>query len=196
MERQQLRLSCFMIIGCAIFFGILQFFQQHLIYQYDVLFSQPWRIWTGHWVHVGWIHYLLNILAFACLPFLFSNIRWWYLIVLLIILPVLLSIIFHFIYPNVFAYAGLSGILHGLFIFCAIVSLNEKKERYFASIILLLILIKIIWEYYFGSFQTAQLIGHPVLTQAHLWGAIFGTLLAIICIIFRIEVIEKVNKNV
>lgn len=189
MERQQRRLSCFMILGCAIFFGILQFFQQQFVYQYDVLFSQPWRIWTGHWVHVGWIHYLLNILAFACLPFLFPNIRQGYLIVLLIILPPLLSIIFYFIYPNIFAYAGLSGILHGLFIFCAIVSLTEKKERYFSSIILLLILIKIIWEYFFGSFQTAQLIGSPVLTQAHLWGAVLGTLSAILCIIFRIDVI-------
>lgn len=191
MERQQFRQSCFMILGCAIFFGILQFFQQQFIYQYDVLFSQLWRIWTGHWVHVGWIHYLLNILAFACLPFLFPHIRQRYLIVLLIILPVLLSIIFYFIYPNIFAYAGLSGILHGLFIFCAIVSLTEPKERKFATLILLLILIKIVWEYFFGSFQTAQLIGSPVLTQAHLWGAIWGAMLAILCIIFHIKVIER-----
>ena len=193
MDKQQFNLSGLLILGYAIFFAILQFFQPHFIYQYDVILSQPWRLWTGHWVHVGWIHYLLNILALACLPFLFSQIKQKYLMVLLVILPPLLSIIFYFIYPNIFAYAGLSGVLHGLYIFCAITSLIEKKERYFVTLILLLILIKIIWEYFFGSFQTAQLIGSPVLTQAHLWGVILGTLLAILCIIGRIKVIQKIE---
>lgn len=191
MDRLQLLQSCLLILGCAIIFAILQLFQQQFIYQYDVLFSQPWRLWTGHWVHVGWVHYLLNIVALACLPFLFPHIKQKYFIILLMIFPPLLSINFYFIYPNIFAYAGLSGVLHGLYIFCAVVSLTEKQERNFALLILLLILIKIIWEYFFGSFQTAQLIGSPVLTQAHLWGVAFGTLLAILCIIFHINVIQE-----
>ena len=58
-----------------IFFAILQIFKDHLIYRHDLFFSQPWRWWTAHWVHVGWTHYLLNVLAFACLPFLFPYIH-------------------------------------------------------------------------------------------------------------------------
>ena len=193
MDRLKQYQSCVFIFGCAVFFAALQLFQQQFIYQHDVLLVQPWRLWTGHWVHVGWVHYLLNILAFACLPFLFPYIKQKYFIILLMVLPPLLSISFYIFYPDIFAYAGLSGVLHGLYIFCAIVSLTERKERKFATLILLLILIKIVWEYFFGSFQTAQLIGSPVLTQAHLCGAIFGTLLAILCIIFHIDVIQK-NK--
>lgn len=174
----------------AIFFAILQFFDHYFIYQADVFLSEPWRWWTAHWVHVGWVHYILNVLALACLPLLFPNIRIKTLLALLIILPPLLSLSFYVFYPNVYAYAGLSGILHGLFIFCALVSLKEKKERNFALIVLSLILIKILWESFFGALQTEQLIGHPVLTQAHLLGVIFGSVCAIFSLFFQIKIFK------
>jgi rhomboid family GlyGly-CTERM serine protease len=179
------------IILSMVFFAVLQLFQNMLIYQYDLFWKQPWRGWTGHWVHVGWIHYVLNILALICLPFLFPNIKKKVLITLLIILPPLLSCCFYLFYPQIFAYAGLSGVLHGLFIFCAIVNLPQPDERKFASLVLLLILAKISWEFFFGALQTEQLIGHPVLTQAHLLGVVFGSICAILSLIFRFNVIQK-----
>lgn len=191
MEKLKLNDSMQFVMVCAIFFAALQFFQQQFIYRHDVFFTQPWRWWTGHWVHVGWIHYLLNVLVFACLPFLFPNIKKISLIILLLLLPPLLSFSFYLIYPHIFAYAGLSGILHGLFIFCAIVSLKNKADRHFSALIIVIVLAKIIWEYYFGSLQTAQLIGSPVLTQAHLLGVIFGGLLAVFILIFQLQVVQK-----
>lgn len=190
MEQHKLDKNILFIATSIIFFAMLQLFQTHFIYQHDVFLSQPWRWWTGHWVHVGWIHYVLNVLALACLPFLFPNIKKQVFIALLLILPPLLSLCFYLIYPHIFAYAGLSGILHGLFVFCAIVSLKEKPERNFAFIVLLCILGKIAWEHFFGALQTEQLIGHPVLIQAHLLGVIFGSICAILSLIFRLNVMK------
>ena len=176
------------IFFSLIFFAVLQCFQDHLIYRHDLFFSQPWRWWTAHWVHVGWIHYVLNVLALMCLPFLFPQINKKALLGLLIVLPPFLSLSFYYFYPEIYAYAGLSGILHGLFVFSALMSLKEKSERHFALIILLGIILKLVWEHFFGALQTQQLIGHPVLTQAHLLGVIYGSLAAALCLFFQINI--------
>lgn len=183
--------TVFFIAFCIIFFAMLQFFQTFFIYRQDIFFNQPWRWWTAHWVHVGWIHYLLNILVLTCLPFIFPHVKKIVLIILLLILPPLLSFSFYLIYPEVYAYAGLSGILHGLFIFCALVSLKEKSERNFALIILMGIFLKILWEHFWGALQTQALIGHPVLTQAHWLGVLYGSLCAILCLGFNINIFNQ-----
>ncbi|MBJ8552855.1 rhombosortase [Acinetobacter bereziniae] len=189
---QQKHNENFWFIGLSItFFAVLQLFQSALIYQSDLFLTQPWRWWTGHWVHVGWIHYGLNVLALACLPLLFPNIQQKVLILLLLVLSPLLSLCFYLFYPQIFAYAGLSGVLHGLFIFGAIVSLQQPHERKFAVLLLLLILGKIAWEYRFGALQTEQLIGHPVLTQAHLLGVIFGSICSILTLVFHFNVLKN-----
>ncbi len=76
--------------------------------------------------------------------------------------------------PYIEAYAGFSGVLHGLYVAVALVSLRYRKERKFAALVLALIVLKVIWENTFGQTGTAQLIGSPVLIESHLLGAIAG----------------------
>lgn len=180
MEKLKKNQTVLFIFSLVLFFAVLQCFRTHLIYQADIFFSQPWRWWTGHWVHVGWVHYVLNVTVLICLFYLFPYIQKKVIVFLLLILPPLLSFSFHWLYPNIFAYAGLSGILHGLFVFCAIVGIWKRQEQRIAWIILVAVMCKMIWEYQFGALQTEQLIGATVLTQAHLLGVCFGGLLALI----------------
>lgn len=156
----------------------LQIFQPLFIYWRYSFFSEPWRCWTGHWVHVGWIHFVLNMLAFLCLPFIFPLVKVRHLVAILLILPPIMSICFYYFYPHVEAYAGLSGVLHGLYIACAIFYLQFQAERKFAVFVLFLVCAKIVWENTFGSLKTAELIGSPVLVEAHLLGAMLGAILA------------------
>lgn len=195
MELKPLDARMIFILGSIVFCAFLQLFQPHFIYLYDVFYLQPWRWWTGHWVHVGWVHYILNIVALACLPWIFPNIKEKYLVGLLFILPPLLSFSFYYFYPDIFAYAGLSGILHGLFIFSAIINLKQQREKRFALLILVGILGKIIWENYFGSLHTAELIGSPVLTQAHFLGAFYGAILAVICFVLNIPIVKSTDSK-
>ena len=156
----------------------LQIFSNIFVYWQPSLLHEFWRLWTGHWVHVGWIHYFLNIFAFICLPFIFPRVRIWQFIIILLFLSPLISLSFFYLLPNIEAYAGLSGVLHGAYVCIAITHIVYARDRGFASFVLVIILAKLFWENTFGSQGTAELIGSPVLVEAHLLGVIWGMLLA------------------
>jgi len=142
------------IASCASISACLQVYADYFIYWRDLVFREPWRLWSAHWVHVGWIHYLLNMLAFSCLPFIFPHIRIRNFFFLLIVLAPLISLSVYYILPSVEAYAGL-------------------------------ILAKLLWENTIGQQGTAELIGSPVLVEAHLLGVFWGTILALIALVYR-----------
>lgn len=165
------------IVFLAVFVAFcvwLQIFKDSFIFWQASLISEPWRLWTAHWVHVGWTHYFLNMLAFICLPFIFPRVSVWNFVSILLVLPPLISLSFYYFLPDIEAYAGLSGVLHGAYAAVACVHLLYKKERSFAALVLFLIFAKLVWENTIGSEGTAQLIGSPVLVEAHLLGVIWG----------------------
>ena len=166
------------------FSACLQVFSDAFIYWQADLLHQFWRLWTAHWVHVGWIHYVLNMLAFACLPFIFPRVKVWHFVALLLLLPPLISLSFYYGFPEIEAYAGLSGVLHVAYAAVASLHVLDKKERNFAALVLFLILAKLIWENTIGSVGTAELIGSPVLVEAHLLGVIWGVMIAIVYILW------------
>lgn len=185
MKDQTLVKKILFIAVCLSLSACLQVFQQHFIYWRPFFFEEIWRWWTAHWVHVGWIHYLLNMVAFACLPFIFPHLKNRYSVALLLMLPPVLSLSFYFCFPDIEAYAGLSGVLHGLYTSAAVYFLKFKSERKFAALVLVLALAKVLWENFVGSLDTAYLIGSPVLIEAHWVGVIWGGVFAIALLIFE-----------
>lgn len=157
----------------------MQIFSDHFVYWQASLLTEFWRLWTGHWVHVGWMHYALNMLAFICLPFIFPRAKVWHFIAILLLFPPLISLSFYYLLPSIEAYAGLSGVLHAAYVLIAIVHLWYARDRGFACLVLMLILSKLIWENTFGNHETAELIGSAVLVEAHLLGVIFGVVVAV-----------------
>lgn len=173
------------ILGIGLVCGLLQLDMNTFIYQRDVMTGEPWRWWTAHWVHVGWRHYALNMLAFLSLPFIFPQLQRQTLLLGLLVLPPLLSVGLYELLPAVQAYAGLSGILHGIFVVAAIESLFIQRERKFAILVLVCIALKIGVEKWMGYSETAQFIQAPVLIESHqigvLTGIIFILLKTVIC---------------
>ena len=159
--------------------AILQLKADLFIYFQPTMFEQPWRFLTAHWVHIGWIHYLINALALICLPLIFPNFKVKWLLMSSVVLPIVLSLVFYFFYPELAIYAGYSGVLHGLYIIAALESLQHKKERNFGLCILVGLTAKLIWENYIDreSLTTAQLIGSSVWIEAHWFGVLFAILL-------------------
>ena len=179
MQEIELKKKSILIASCMLISAALQVFQSYFIYwRYD-FWLEPWRIWTAHWVHVGWIHYFLNMLAFVCLPFIFPRLRNRYLLALILLLPAVISLSFYLIFPSIQAYAGFSGVLHGIYVAVSLLYLQLPKERKFALLILGLVLLKIVGENTFAPNQSSALIGSPVLTEAHLLGAIWGAIFAV-----------------
>lgn len=185
MKDQALVRKILFIAVCISFSACLQVFQSYFIYWRPIFFEDVWRWWTAHWVHVGWIHYALNMVAFACLPFIFPHVKNRYLILLLLVLPPLISLTFYYAIPTIEAYAGLSGVLHGLYGATAIYFLQFNSERKFALLVIALALAKIFWENFVGSLQTSQLIGSPVLIEAHWIGLVWGVVLALFYMLFE-----------
>ena len=87
----------------------LQIFKDQFIYWRVDIFPEIWRLWTAHWVHVGWIHFALNMLAFMCLPFIFPRARVWHFVALLLILPPLISLSFYSVHDKFHRTLILSG---------------------------------------------------------------------------------------
>lgn len=195
MQEIQLKKRMILIASCICIAACLQIFQSTFIYWRYTFFSEIWRWWTAHWVHVGWIHFALNMIAFACLPFIFPHIQNRFIILLLLILAPLCSLSFYYFYPEIEAYAGLSGVLHGLYVAAAFFYLKFRKERNFVVLVLCLVVVKLIWENTFGQIGTAQLIGSPVLVEAHLVGTFWGAILAVMYLLYQQLFIENKNKS-
>ena len=149
--------------------AIFQFWAADFYYLRDLLWTQPWRIMTAHWVHVGWMHFLLNMLALICLVLIFPKINTTRFYIALLLLPIFISVAIYVFSPDVAAYAGFSGVWLG-----------------FAYRILLGLSGKLVWEGYFGALSgTAQMIGSPVLIEAHQYGVLGGIFLSLIFFIIK-----------
>lgn len=156
--------------------SFLQLFFTDLIYSHHDVFAQPWRLWTGHWVHLGVWHWILNIAALALLPEIFLRSSWKFFLLLWFVLPPLLSLALWFFLPQLAWYAGLSGVLHGIYLAMALnaVCSAADAERRMGWIVLVGLCAKVSWEAYRGTSQTAALIGAPVILPAHQFGAALG----------------------
>jgi len=160
----------------------LQLFFVESVFDRQNLFVQPWRLWTGHWVHLSVWHWALNVTALALLPEIFLRASWKFFLMLWLVLPVLLSLALWFFLPHLREYAGLSGVLHGLYLAMALAAIvgSSAAERRMGWFVLIGLLVKVGWEAYRGVSQTAELIGAPVILQAHQFGAALGLLIWIL----------------
>ena len=154
---------------------------QHLRYQHDWLQSgQVWRIVTSNWVHVGWEHLALNMLGLAICVSL-ANPRWsvkrWFLQSLCMGLGI--SVLFTLQNPELQWYAGFSGILFGLY-FLAAHDLYAR-DRLVALLMGGAIVIKVIIEQYTPfDLDSSELIGAPVIVDAHLYGLLMAIAIALV----------------
>ncbi len=142
--------------------------------------GEIWRIVTGHWVHVGWIHLLLNGLGLVVCVSLttpgWSAKRW---LVSTLIMAIGISLLITLFNPEVQDYAGHSGILYGLYVLGAI-SLFPR-DRLIAILVVVAIVTKVLMEQFnFYDFNTADVIGAPVIVDAHLYGLLMAIAIALI----------------
>lgn len=142
--------------------------------------AEYWRFFTGHLVHSSWSHLAINLAALVVLQQLFGRalrqIEWvWGYAFIGVAIGICLLAFSRFgsVYGSVY---GLSGLLHGLFVFAACRALTN--DVLMAAGVLLLIAVKVGWEQINGgSAFMAELIGMPIATDAHLYGALAGAVL-------------------
>lgn len=149
-----------------------------LEYRRPLLASEPWRLFTGHFVHLSLTHAMLNGVALLLLGRLFSDrLRDGEFWIVLCIAPIVISLVFWIVMPELHWYRGLSGTLHALYFTGCVVWFGgtSGNARWLPIAALaggaLKVLLEQPWD---SSFPFRQWLGAAVVPQAHLIGAVFG----------------------
>lgn len=149
-------------------------YQRALIAQGEV-----WRLFTGHLFHTNVFHLLLNLAALIMLWALhgrFYTIKNYSALFLFCSLSTSLGIFYD--NPSLTQYVGLSGVLHGVFVFGAIMDIVSKDKT--GYLLFIGVWLKIAYEQIYGaSAAVSDLIEASVAVDAHLWGAVGGLLFTI-----------------
>jgi rhomboid family GlyGly-CTERM serine protease len=139
-----------------------------------VVLAEPWRLVTGHLVHLGWGHLLMNLAGLAVVWALLGPAMTpgrWAATVLACGAGVSLGLLL--LSPQVPWYAGFSGILHGLIAAGALAGFRRLPG--ICGVLLGLLAVKLTVEQFLGPGEgTARLIGGNVIVDAHLYGALAG----------------------
>lgn len=162
-----------------------------LEYRRALLASEPWRVLTGHWTHLGWPHVLVNAAAWILVARLFSDLLgpvWQVVVVLAGSIAVAAGLAL--LAPEIAWYRGFSGVLHALFFAGAwawMVPLLVRRAGRSAKVLWLpcaLALggwVKVALEQPgSGDLPYAQWLGAAVVPQAHAFGAACGTAIGLI----------------
>ena len=136
--------------------------------------GELWRLMSGHLVHLGWSHLILNMAGLLLVWLLvgrYFRLAEWLLVLLLA--AAVASAGFWFVDRNMLWYVGLSGVLHGLVVAGALRGLRELPWE--SAIILLGVIAKLAWEQVSGPLPGSESAsGGSVVVSAHLYGALGG----------------------
>lgn len=136
-----------------------------------------WLLLTGNFVHLGQSHLWMNMAGFAlvvALVWSHFSARIWLLIIIFASLVVGLGL-WRF-NPEVGAYVGFSGTLHGLIIAGCLADLRSYPKS--AATLLTLVVAKLAWEQFSGPLPGSEsTAGGSVVVDSHLYGAVGGAII-------------------
>jgi rhomboid family GlyGly-CTERM serine protease len=157
-----------------------EFWQWDVSWQNSLIHSgEYWRIFTGHWQHLGWNHWWMNALGIVLilwlLPELLYRMRW-----LLGIFLGSIVISLGLMLTPLQGYVGFSGILYVWFFQGLLVdkTLTLPIKLALMSMVVLKMLMEQLWPDINDS--TADYIGGSVAIDAHVLGSMAGVVLAVL----------------
>lgn len=170
--------SIFMLVVFALGSGVADALIYH---RPSVLAGEWWRLLSGHWVHRGGRHLVLNLVGLALIWHLFGAVLKFRNALFLIVFVALgQSISLMVIYPDILWFEGLSGLLHGLLVAGAVLSFSRTPVV--SGMVLAMLVVKLSSEaWHGGSTEMTAWLGGSVLEESHWCGAIAG-LIGSVCI--------------
>lgn len=147
--------------------------------------GELWRLITGHFVHLGLTHFLLNsaglVLVWILVGRGFAFLEWLAIIAGSI---AAIDIGLWIFSPELEWYVGLSGLLHGMLVGGILANWGERRSE--ALILGLVIAAKLAYEQLLGPLPGSEgTSGGTVIVDAHLYGVVGGMILAGILIRVR-----------
>jgi rhomboid family GlyGly-CTERM serine protease len=147
--------------------------------------GELWRLVTGHFVHLGLTHFLLNgaglILVWVLVGRRFLWPEW---IAIVAFCVAVIDTGMWFFNPGLEWYVGLSGLLHGMLAAGIVASWQVRRGE--ATTLGLVVLGKLLFEQLVGPLPGSEgTSGGAVIVDAHLYGVIGGVIVAAILIRVR-----------
>ena len=136
--------------------------------------GEAWRLLSGHFVHLGVPHLLMNAAGLGLVWFLFGRefgaVRWIWIVILTV---AGISSGFWVLDPQLNWYVGLSGLLHGLLAAGIVGALLRQRRD--AALLAVLVTAKLAWEQIVGPLPGSEgTAGGTVIVNAHLYGTLSG----------------------
>ena len=136
--------------------------------------GELWRLLTGHLVHLGGTHLVLNLAGLLLVWFLVGRdlkpLQW---VVICLVSVVAIDLGFWVLNPSLSWYVGLSGVLHGMLAAGVVVAASDARK----DLVMLgvLVIAKLFYEQVAGALPGSGTVsGGPVIVDAHLYGAVSG----------------------
>jgi len=147
--------------------------------------GELWRLLTGHLVHLGVSHTVLNLAGLVLVWFLVGRAfdwKQWLWVMAGSIGAIDLGLWFGA--PSLEWYVGLSGLLHGMLGAGIVAGIAARSGE--ALILAVVVAGKLAWEQFAGPLPGSETTsGGAVIVDAHLYGVIGGTLVAAMLIRVR-----------
>ena len=147
--------------------------------------GELWRLLSGHLVHLGYTHALLNLAGLVLVWFLVGRAfgaRQWLWIIAGSVAAIDLGLWFGA--PSLQWYVGLSGLLHGMLAAGIVAGLAARSCE--AAILAVVVTGKLAWEQFAGPLPGSEASsGGAVIVDAHLYGVIGGALIGALLIRVR-----------
>jgi len=160
-----------------------------LMLRYDrgaVAAGQWWRLFTGNFVHLGWIHVGLDLSGLVLLWLLVGeHLRGWRWLAATVAGAWAVGLGLWWAWPQVTWYVGISGVAHTYWAAGALLLIAVRAWE--GWVLILMLAGKLAWEQASGGGlpTSAALLHEPVLTAAHLIGAIAGVVVGAALIVIE-----------
>ncbi len=140
---------------CALAALIIQLFPEWragLLYdRAGVAGGEFWRIWTGHLVHFGWPHFVVDAGLLLIVGWFAENRHPWFTRAGLVLMPAFISACMFWLEPDMARYGGLSAVNLGLLVYVAAEGWRHDRTEWFWPAVIVIYVAELAYEYYRGG---------------------------------------------
>lgn len=144
-----------------------------------------WRLWTGHWVHFGWPHFVADAGLFLIMGWLLERTHPWFSRLALVLMPPFIALVLYYLDPAMQRYGGLSAINLGLLLYQALQGWQRDWRDWFWPAVLAIYVGEVIFEVLSGGTGGGMIKfddpGVHVATSAHLASAAYALVVWLAC---------------
>lgn len=169
------------VAAAALLFQMMPGMRETFVYDRAALSSGDWwRIWTGHLVHFGWPHWLVDTGLWLILGWVMHTRHPHFIRLAMLLMPPCISAAIFWVEPDMLRYGGLSAINLGLLLYLALQGWRRQWTDWFWPAVIVIYVGEFIFELLQdgsgGGLIRFDEAGIRIATGAHLAGATYALL--------------------